>query len=636
MPRSTSRIGRDSPLDFRYSVRLWLPLLLGAVVVLGLGTILIATHREVENTLLGAASERAEEAASRIAALIYQGTVGEREAVRADPVPQDFLVDPTPEHRAAVEAAYAPSAPFRRVELWDANATLMLEMATPDTYSTRVPRFLPVGAPPREEAVSVLRESAGRFYLDVVTEVRAGPAPEAPRAGWIREYGTLSLTGIELRELLGTGGDLRLGSLEGGVWTNLTTVTPPPVRRTDAGEVEQVLEEEWVDATVVVAGTPLMVWAGFPRDLVVAPATSFTRRTTLLSLLFLAGGVLVPLLIAMYLTEPLHALTRAAGQIAAGDYSRRVRVQRRDEIGKLSDAFNTMAEEVEDAYATLRRQHDETHFALGAARIGIWEADLRTKLVACSPSLADVFGIEEAALPKTRGELLALLHPEDRDRLRPYLEDDVSGPDTFDIDCRAIDERAGVRWIEGKGQIRRDANGRPPTVFGVFMDVTDRRQLEEQLRQSQKMEAIGQLAGGVAHDFNNLLTSIVSHGSLLSEQLPENTPEHEDVMAILQAGESAAALTRQLLTFSRRQVIHPQRVDVIEVVGNAQKLLRRLIPEDIDVVVRSDPDLPAIMIDPGELEQVIMNLAINARDAMTVGGVLRLSTESRRTEDPVG
>lgn len=154
MTRTTNRTRRprgDSPLEFRYSVRLWLPLLLGAVVVLGLGTILIATHREVESTLLDVASERADEVASRLASLIHQGTVGGRESVRADPTLRDFLADPTPEHRAAVEAASAPSVPFRRIEVWDASGTLVLEMATPDADPARLPPFLPLGDPPLEE-----------------------------------------------------------------------------------------------------------------------------------------------------------------------------------------------------------------------------------------------------------------------------------------------------------------------------------------------------------------------------------------------------------------------------------------------------------------------------------------------------
>lgn len=160
----------------------------------------------------------------------------------------------------------------------------------------------------------------------------------------------------------------------------------------------------------------------------------------------------------------------------------------------------------------------------------------------------------------------------------------------------------------------------------VFTDATEHKFLEAQLRQALKMEAVGQLAGGVAHDFNNLLTVILSYGSMLAERLDPSDPIGRDVREMTAAAERAAGLTRQLLAFSRKQVLQPQVIDVNSVVTNVETLLRRLIGADITLQVDLKSDIPPVNADPGQLEQVLMNLAVNARDAMPDGGMLRIST----------
>jgi signal transduction histidine kinase len=163
-------------------------------------------------------------------------------------------------------------------------------------------------------------------------------------------------------------------------------------------------------------------------------------------------------------------------------------------------------------------------------------------------------------------------------------------------------------------------------MIGVDLDVTARVQLEEQLRQAQKMEAVGQLAGGVAHDFNNLLTVIKSFGELLLQDMPEGSPQREDVLEITAAADRAAALTRQLLAVSRRQVLKPEVLDVNAVVSGVMTMLARLIGPDIRCLAVLHPELASVRADPGQIEQVILNLAVNARDAMPDGGRLTLET----------
>jgi PAS domain S-box-containing protein len=162
--------------------------------------------------------------------------------------------------------------------------------------------------------------------------------------------------------------------------------------------------------------------------------------------------------------------------------------------------------------------------------------------------------------------------------------------------------------------------------LAVLLDITGRRHLEEQLRQAQKMEAVGMLAGGVAHDFNNLLTIITGYSQLILNNLAPNDQNRHSVEQIMKAGERAAALTKQLLAFSRRQVLQPRVVDLNKLVTSISNMLQRLIGEDIDLRLVLPPDLGRVNADPGQIEQVVMNLVVNARDAMPKGGVLTLET----------
>ncbi|HYK82683.1 MAG TPA: PAS domain S-box protein [Gemmatimonadales bacterium] len=167
-------------------------------------------------------------------------------------------------------------------------------------------------------------------------------------------------------------------------------------------------------------------------------------------------------------------------------------------------------------------------------------------------------------------------------------------------------------------------------IFGIGRDVTERVQLEQQLRQAQKMEAVGRLAGGVAHDFNNILTAITGYADLLAEDLPAGDPRRQDAEEIRKSAERAAALTRQLLAFSRQQVLQPRVLDLNALVSELEKLLHRLLGEDVALATELEPMVGHIKADPGQLEQVLMNLAVNSRDAMPRGG--RLTIETRNVD----
>jgi signal transduction histidine kinase/ActR/RegA family two-component response regulator len=179
----------------------------------------------------------------------------------------------------------------------------------------------------------------------------------------------------------------------------------------------------------------------------------------------------------------------------------------------------------------------------------------------------------------------------------------------------------------------RTAGGQVEYYETFVRDITEQRRLQQQLTQSQKMEAIGRLAGGVAHDFNNLLTVITSYSDLLFEGLQPDDPRRDDVDQVRKAAEGAAALTRQLLTFSRQQVLEPRVIDLNSVIEHLKKILQRVIGEDIELSTTLEPELGAVKADVGHIEQIVMNLAVNARDAMPTGGKLTIET-ANVAQDP--
>ena len=189
---------------------------------------------------------------------------------------------------------------------------------------------------------------------------------------------------------------------------------------------------------------------------------------------------------------------------------------------------------------------------------------------------------------------------------------------------RLIEVEIAVHEIEYAGQ---------QAYLAVLLDITGRRQLEEQLRQAQKMEAVGMLAGGVAHDFNNLLTIISGYSELILRNLPTQDPNRHAAEQIMKAGERAAALTRQLLAFSRRQVLQPKVLDLNKLVTSLSTMLQRLIGEDVELRLMLTPELGRVSADPGQLEQVLMNLTVNARDAMRKGGVLTIETANLQIDE---
>jgi signal transduction histidine kinase len=227
------------------------------------------------------------------------------------------------------------------------------------------------------------------------------------------------------------------------------------------------------------------------------------------------------------------------------------------------------------------------------------------------------------------------VHPDDTDKIRDATYAALASQSPLAIDHRIVLEDGSERLVHLQAELVLDPAGLPTKFIGTAQDITDRVRLEEQLRQSQKMQAIGQLSGGVAHDFNNLLTVINGHSEMLLSMHPGDAIR-EELVAIRDAGERAALLTRQLLLFSRKAVLDPREVDCNAVVRHTSQMLRRLIGENVRLTTVLAPALYRIKADPSQIELVIMNLSLNARDAMPRGGRLTIETRNAVFTDEDG
>ena len=224
--------------------------------------------------------------------------------------------------------------------------------------------------------------------------------------------------------------------------------------------------------------------------------------------------------------------------------------------------------------------------------------------------------------------LLEWIAPEHRDQFRK-LHQAVMAGENAELEFEVIGLSGTRRWLRTQAAPLRDRLGNITSVLGISRDITGQRELEAQLRHSQKMEAIGQLAGGIAHDFNNILTVIQGFALTLLEEDEDAAARKSATQYIVEASERAATLTRQLLAFGRRQVMQTQQVDLNQLVTSLANMVRRVLGEDINLQLQLSPRPVDIHADPGLIDQVVMNLVINARDAMPSGGLLRVDTLTR-------
>jgi len=366
-----------------------------------------------------------------------------------------------------------------------------------------------------------------------------------------------------------------------------------------------------------------------------------------------------------YLTKPLAAMAETAKAIMQGRRDRRAPVTSNDEMGELARSMNLMLDHLQEAQVELeslnrgleqrvaqrtvqlerqvgeRRRSEEAlqranqRFSLAAAAVegAIYDYDVTTGAIEWTNGLERVFGYPVEETPGSQLWRQAHVHPEDLERYRGQLAEEVEAGRDLLCEYRFLCRSGRYFHVWDRARAIRDAEGRTVRMVGVMENITALRELEEQFFHAQRLEAVGRLAGGVAHDFNNLLTTILGYCDILLERVSSDEETAQPVNEIRKASERAASLTEQLLAFGRRQVVHPQLLDLNVVVRDLQRMLRRLIGEDIRMETDLHSGEVVVLADRGQIEQLIMNVVVNARDAMPRGGALTLRTGKRSLDE---
>jgi PAS domain S-box-containing protein len=391
---------------------------------------------------------------------------------------------------------------------------------------------------------------------------------------------------------------------------------------------------------IAIANTPWTLVIEFPRATVLRTLREGMIAVTSFGLLAILLALVLAWRLSGRFVRPLAELATAAEGISTGDYGRQVPIRRDDEVGAVTSAFNQMASslrasrdeleaKVAEAASSSRRL-ERVIASSGAVLYEMSPTNGVLTLAWISENVPSVLGysVAEALEPEWWPDHV---HPDDLARMNTDQAAQLGSGGTREYRFRHKDGR--YRWMRDDQRMAADDDTVGGShVVGTWLDITEHRQLEEQFRHAQKMEAIGTLAGGVAHDFNNILTVVTSYAELLSRS-EEDADRRSDLDEIVAAARRATLLTRQLLTFSRKSLAEPQSTNVSYVVARLGGMLRRLLKENIKLVPRLSDDVAPVLGDPNQLEQVLMNLVINASDAMPDGGTLVIETQNIELDD---
>lgn len=484
-------------------------------------------------------------------------------------------------------------------------------------------------------AASLLVRAAGsRPHLDVMASVRALVLVAAPLGAIVS-----ALVGVTGLVTTGALPPARAASAVAVWWTGdllgalvmapllLAWVLAPPFTRSARGALEVAL---------LCLGTVLAAELGL-GDLL--PVPTLLRRLDYLYLLFpfviwaglrfgSRGASLMSFTVAVVAVwrtvqggGPFNAETGGGTLFAVACYLGVVAV-----TGLLLAAAVT--HEREAATGELRRRDEQLRVALDAARMGVWSWSAADNRLTWDDTLRRMYGLGPDDRIAGYDDFIRRVHPDDREFVEGTVRRALAEGGRLDYEFRIVLPDGRVRWIAVQGRVVPAENGGPAGMTGACTDVTDRRTAEEQLRLAHRMESVGRLAGGVAHEANNQMSVVIgaAHFILARPDIPPAV--RTDAEYIRKAAERTAAVTAQLLAFSRQQVLRPQVLDLNGVLEKFRPVLQRTMGEDCAVTLRLDPALGPVMADPGQLEQVLLNLALNARDAMPRGGVLSVDTST--------
>jgi len=317
----------------------------------------------------------------------------------------------------------------------------------------------------------------------------------------------------------------------------------------------------------------------------------------------------------------------------ATDYLLKQRLER------LPSAVNRAIEEAEQRRqrlqmdAKLRESEERFRLLAEQSSDGFWFIGLNPeRILYVSPAAEKIWGLSAERFYQDSRVWLGVVHADDQARMREVRKTSAKG-ERFEEECRVVQPDGSVRWVRNSGTPIRNEAGVITGLSGLTQDITERMELEAQFRQVQKMESVGRLAGGIAHDFNNLLTVINGTTELALLDVGDAEALRMDLDEIRLAGERAAALTRQLLAFSRKQILQPQVLNLNTVVAGLKGMLGRLLGEDVHLVFALTEGLGSVRADVGQIEQVVVNLVVNARDAMPHGGTLTIETRNAQIDE---
>jgi len=456
------------------SLRLRLPLVMSAFIAVVLTTFLWVAFRQVESALLQAGGLRAQGAADQLATLLAQSTQQRvadiQRAARSSAVlaylqhPSEATDAEARQRLASLTAANQPA-----VELWDDMGTRRLAVTVPPTPGRAAPPQVPVTQPPSGPVLSPFQVSHDAIFWDAVAEVREEPAGQSPasttkRLGYVFSRRLLSSasTSDVIGRLVGSGAVVEIGNQTGDVWTDLTKVVAPPpvdIKRQGVAEYQVAHGERRLGASSPIRGTPWAVWVEFPRSVVVAPARVFLTRMLIVGLAFVVAAALLAGTISARITTPLHDVTHAAEAIAAGSPTARVKATRRDEIGRLGVAFNTMADQVQGVQRELEqrvqqrvaevhetRQELDGFFATSLDMLCMVGTNGYFKRL--NPAWSTTLGWTDSEL---RGRpYLDFVHPDDRDATRLVASRVVYGSNVVEFENRYACRDGSYRWLQWK------------------------------------------------------------------------------------------------------------------------------------------------------------------------------------------
>ena len=334
------------------------------------------------------------------------------------------------------------------------------------------------------------------------------------------------------------------------------------------------------------------------------------------------------------LDSPIRVSGRVVGAVryecAGPDRLGRERAWEPEEIQFAAEMADQMAEALLNAdrrraEESLKKSQASLHRAQHMASLGSWELDCGTGVVEWSAEMYAIFGLSPEDDPPTHERFLETVHPDDRKKVEDAVRELLQNGVPYSVDFRIVRPDGSKRHVRERAELETDSSG-TLRLIGTMQDVTEYKHLEERFQTAQKLESVGRLAGGVAHDFNNLLTVINGYTGLLLRDASQESITRVGLEEIRKAGDKAAMLTQQLLAFSRKQVVQPEVLDLNVVVGDMHRMLRRLIGEHIELTTILEPGTAQVKADPGHINQIVMNLAVNARDAMPDGGRLTIET----------